>query len=54
MPVTDVMDVAEERRQKRIVLILFSVCALGATYLLYDYFSSRSDLFNPSTAFGRR
>lgn len=39
MPVTDVIDVSEERRQKRIILILFSVCALGASYLVYDYFS---------------
>jgi len=40
MTVTKVVDEEKkERQQKRIVLILFSVCLLGFSYLVYDYFA---------------
>lgn len=39
MTVTRVVDEdKKERQQKRIVLVLFSVCILGFSYLVYDYF----------------
>lgn len=40
MTVTKVVDEDKrERQQKRIVLILFSVCVIGFSYLIYDYFN---------------
>lgn len=40
MTVTKVVDEdRKERRQKRVVLVLFSVCLLGFSYLVYDYFN---------------
>ncbi len=40
MTVTKVADEEKkERQQKRVVLVLFSVCLLGFSYLVYDYFS---------------
>jgi hypothetical protein len=39
MTVTKVVDEdKKERQQKRVVIILFSVCLLGFSYLVYDYF----------------
>jgi hypothetical protein len=39
MTVTKVVDEdKKERQQKRAVIILFSVCLLGFSYLVYDYF----------------
>lgn len=40
MTVTKVVDEdKKERQQKRIVLVLFSVCLIGFSYLIYDYFN---------------
>ena len=40
MTVTKVVDEDKrERQQKRIVLTLFSICILGFSYLVYDYFN---------------
>lgn len=40
MTVTKVVDEdKKERQQRRIVLALFSVCILGFSYLVYDYFN---------------
>jgi hypothetical protein len=40
MTVTKVVDEDKrERQQKRIVSLLFSICILGFSYLVYDYFS---------------
>jgi hypothetical protein len=40
MTVTKVVDEDKrERRQKRIMAVLFSVCIFGFSYLLYDYFN---------------
>lgn len=40
MTVTKVVDEDKrERQQKRVVLTLFSVCILGFSYLIYDYFN---------------
>ncbi len=40
MTVTKVVDQdKKERQQKRVVLTLFSICVLGFSYLVYDYFS---------------
>jgi hypothetical protein len=39
MTVTKVVDEdKKDRQQKRVVIILFSVCLLGFSYLVYDYF----------------
>jgi hypothetical protein len=39
MTVTKVVDEdKKERQQRRIVLTLFSICILGFSYLIYDYF----------------
>jgi hypothetical protein len=40
MTVTKVADEdKKDRQQKRVVVILFSICILGFSYLFYDYFS---------------
>jgi hypothetical protein len=40
MTVTKVVDEdKKERQQKRIVILLFSACILGFSYLVYDYFN---------------
>ncbi len=40
MTVTKVVDEDKrERQQKRIVSLLFSICILGFSYLVYDYFN---------------
>jgi hypothetical protein len=39
MTVTKVVDEdKKERQQKRMVAVLFSICLLGFSYLVYDYF----------------
>ena len=40
MTVTKVVDEEKrERKQKRVMVALFSVCVLGFSYLFYDYFN---------------
>lgn len=40
MTITRVIDEdKKEREQKRILVVLFSVCMMGFSYLVYDYFS---------------
>ena len=40
MTVTKVIDEdKKERQQKRVVIALFSVCIIGFSYLVYDYFT---------------
>ncbi len=40
MTVTKVVDEdKKDRQQKRVVVILFSICILGFSYLFYDYFN---------------
>ena len=40
MTVTKVVDQdKKERQQKRVVLILFFICIVGFSYLVYDYFN---------------
>lgn len=40
MTVTKVVDEdKKERQQKRLVVTLFSICILGFSYLVYDYFN---------------
>jgi len=40
MTVTKVADAEKkERQQKQILVVLFSICILGFSYLIYDYFN---------------